>query len=55
MVAWRKTLHGMAEVKDRSKARKNKVIVKLKAENKGTAKGKAKSKKEIMERHGERH
>ena len=45
MAARQKALHGMAEVKDRSKARKNKVIVIFKAENKGTVKGKAKSMK----------
>ena len=45
----------MVEVKYRSKARKNKGVVKFKAENKGTVKGKAKSKKKTMEWHGERN
>ena len=53
--AWQKAQHSTVEVKDRSKARKNKGIVKFEAENKGTVKGKAKIKKKIIEWHGERH
>ena len=45
----------MAEVKDRSKARKNKVIVIFKAENKGIVKSKAKSMKKKMAWCSKRH
>ena len=42
-IAWKNAWNGMVEGKVRPKERKNKGMVKFKAENKGAVKGKAKS------------